>query len=70
MVIFKNHVPEDFWEKNTYYRRAEMLYAFTVGIKMDEEREYALHMFDGEVEQIRSGSSHIPKWYKQYQGQS
>lgn len=61
---FDKSVPEDFWEKYDYYMLAEMLYAFTVGVNMEEEREEALHMFDDEVEKIKHNSSHSPAWYK------
>ncbi len=57
-------VPEDFWGKYTYYMLAEMLYAFTVGVKMETEREETLHMFDDEVERIKHNGSHIPVWYQ------
>ncbi len=61
---FGKTVPEEFWEKYTYYMLAEMLYAFTVGVKMEEEREETLHMFDDEVNRIRYHGSHIPAWYQ------
>ena len=61
---FGEIVPEDFWEKYTYYMLAEMLYSFTVGVKMEEEREATLHMFDDEVERIKSCRSNIPVWYQ------
>lgn len=61
---FSKTVPEDFWEKYSYYMLAEMLYAFTVGVKMDEEREETLHMFDDEVEGIKHNRSYIPTWYQ------
>ena len=43
---------------------AEMLYAFTVGVNMEEERAETLHMFDDEVERIKHNGSLIPTWYK------
>ena len=52
------------WEKYTHYMLAEMLYSFTVGVNMEEERENTLHMFDDEVERIKNNGSHIPKWYQ------
>ena len=61
---FGNVVPEDFWEKYNYYMVAEMLYAFTVGVGMEEEREETLHMFDDEVERIKNNGSYIPAWYQ------
>lgn len=61
---FGKTVPEDFWKKYTYYMLAEMLYAFTVGVKMETEREETLHMFDDEVERIKHNGSHIPMWYQ------
>lgn len=61
---FDKSVPEDFWEKYDYYMLAEMLYAFTVGVSMEEEREETLHMFDDEVERIKHNSTHSPMWYK------
>ncbi len=61
---FGNAVPEDFWKKYNYYMVAEMLYAFTVGVEMEEEREETLHMFDDEVERIKNNGSHIPAWYQ------
>lgn len=61
---FGETVPEDFWEKYTYYMLAEMLYAFTVGVKLEEEREETLYMFDDEVERIRYNGSYIPAWYQ------
>lgn len=61
---FGKAVPEDFWEKYNYYMIAEMLYAFTVGVHMEEEREETLHMFDDEVERIKNNGSLIPAWYK------
>lgn len=61
---FGKAVPEDFWEKYNYYMLAEMLYAFTVGVNMEEEREETLHMFDDEVERIKNNGSLIPAWYQ------
>ena len=61
---FGDAVPKEFWTIYNYYMLAEMLYAFTVGVYMEEEREDTLHMFDSEVEQIRHGSSLIPNWYQ------
>lgn len=61
---FGRNVPEDFWEKYNHYMLAEMLYSFTVGVNMEEERENTLHMFDDEVERIKNNGSHIPKWYQ------
>lgn len=61
---FGKSVSEDFWEKYNYYMVAEMLYAFTVGVNMEEEREETLHMFDDEVERIKHNGSHIPDWYQ------
>lgn len=60
---FGESVPEDFWEKYRYYMLTEMLYAFAVGVNMEEEREEPLHMFDDEVERIRHHSL-IPAWYQ------
>ena len=50
---FGNTVPKNFWEKYNYYMIAEMLYAFTVGVKIEEEREETIHMFDDEVNKFR-----------------
>ncbi len=61
---FGNTVPEDFWEKYDYYMLAEMLYAFTVGVKIEEERQETLHIFDDEVDRIKHHSSYIPAWYQ------
>ena len=61
---FGKTVPEDFWQKYRYYMRAEMLYAFTVGVKMEEEREETLHMFDNEIKRIKYQGSPIPMWYQ------
>lgn len=61
---FGKSVPEDFWEKYNYYMLAEMLYAFTVGVGMEQEREEALHMFDDDIERIKHNSSHRPAWYE------
>ena len=61
---FGKTVPEDFWDKYTYYMLAEMLYSFTVGVNMEEEREGTLRMFDDEVERIKNGGTHIPVWYQ------
>lgn len=61
---FGEAVPEDFWIKYNYYMLSEMLYAFTVGVHMEEERKEALHMFDNEVERIRHDRLHIPAWYR------
>ncbi len=61
---FGKSVPEDFWEKYNYYMLAEMLYAFTVGVGMEEEREETLHMFDDDIERIKHNGSHRPAWYK------
>ena len=61
---FGKDVPEDFWEKYNHYMLSEMLYAFTVGVNMEDEREEALHMFDEEVERIRHNVSLIPAWYQ------
>lgn len=63
---FGKTVPEDFWDKYTYYMLAEMLYSFTVGVKMEEEREGTLRMFDDEVERIKHNGSVIPVWYKKH----
>lgn len=60
---FGNTVPEDFWEKYAYYMLAEMLYAFTVGVRIAEERQTTLHMFDDEVDRIKHHGSYIPTWY-------
>ena len=60
---FGKSIPEDFWEKYNHYMISEMLYAFTVGVHMEEEREDTLHMFDEEVERIKHGGSHIPEWF-------
>lgn len=61
---FGTTVPEDFWEKYNYYMLAEMLYAFTVGVKIEEEREETVHMFDDEVNRIKYYGSYIPTWYQ------
>ena len=61
---FGNNVPRDFWEKYNYYMLTEMLYAFTVGVKIAEEREETFHMFDEEVNRIKYHGSHIPAWYQ------
>lgn len=63
---FGKTVPEDFWDKYSYYMLAEMLYSFTVGVKMEEEREDTLRMFDDEVERIKHNGSVIPVWYKKH----
>jgi len=62
---FGKTIPDDFWEVYAYYMTAEMLYAFTVGVHMEEEREETLHMFDDEVERIKQGGSPVPSWYKE-----
>lgn len=62
---FGKDVPGDFWEKYAYYMLAEMLYSFTVGVKMEEEREETLHMFDDEVKRIKAHASPVPAWYQQ-----
>lgn len=61
---FGKIVPEDYWDKYAYYMLAEMLYAFTVGVEMEEEREETLHMFEDEVERIKQNGSNIPAWYQ------
>lgn len=61
---FGEIVPDDFWDKYNYYMVAEMLYAFTAGVNMEEEREETLHMFDEEVERIKHNCSYIPTWYQ------
>ena len=61
---FGKTVPEDFWQKYRYYMLAEMLQAFTVGVKMEEEREETLHMFDNEIKRIKYQGSPIPMWYQ------
>ena len=61
---FGDSVPDDYWEKYNHYMISEMLYAFTVGVHMDEEREETLHMFDDEVERIKCNGSLIPTWYQ------
>ena len=61
---FGKDVPQDFWEKYNHYMLSEMLYAFTVGVHMEEEREDTLHMFDDEVERIKHDGSLIPEWYQ------
>ena len=61
---FGKTVPEDFWQKYRYYMLAEMLYAFTVGVKMEEEREETRHMFDNEIKRIKYQGSPIPMWYQ------
>lgn len=35
-----------------------------VAVTMEEEKEAALHMFEGEVRRIKNGESGIPKWYR------
>ncbi|MCM1043591.1 MAG: aminoglycoside phosphotransferase family protein [Corallococcus sp.] len=61
---FGKTVPIDFWEKYNYYMIAEMLYAFTVGVHIDEEREASLHMFDNEIDRIIRNETFIPSWYQ------
>ena len=61
---FGKAVPEDFWDKYNHYMISEMLYAFTVGVHMEEAREETLHMFDDEIERIKQGGFHIPEWYQ------
>lgn len=61
---FGKSVPEDFWGKYNYYMLAEMLYSFTVGVNMEEERKETLHMFDDEVERLKHNDSYSPAWYK------
>lgn len=61
---FGKTVPVDFWEKYNHYMLSEMLYAFTVGVHMEEERKETLHMFDDEVERIKNNGSPIPAWYQ------
>lgn len=61
---FGKEIPNGFWEKYAYYMTAEMLYAFTVGVHMEEEREETLHMFDDEVERMKNNGSCIPEWYQ------
>ncbi len=61
---FGKEIPDDFWEKYNYYMTAEMLYAFTVGVKLEEEREETLHMFDDEVKRLTLSDSNIPSWYQ------
>lgn len=61
---FKDGLPNDFWEKYNYYMIVEMLYAFTVGVKMEEERDGSLHMFDKIVRNIQNGSLNVPEWYR------
>ena len=61
---FGKDVPEDFWEKYNHYMLSEMLYAFTVGVHMEEEREETLHMFDDEIGRIKNNGSLIPVWYQ------
>lgn len=63
---FGEKVPEEFWGKYNYYMLAEMLYAFTVGVKMESERDETLHMFDDEVERIKNHFYDIPDWYKKH----
>jgi len=63
---FGDTVPNDFWEKYNYYMLAEMLYAFTVGVNIDEEREETLHMFDDEVERIKCNGTLAPTWYREF----
>lgn len=61
---FGKAVPEEFWVKYNHYMISEMLYAFTVGVHMEKEREDTLHMFDDEIAKIKRGSLHIPDWYR------
>jgi len=61
---FGETVPEDFWKKYNLYMTAEMLYAFTVGVHMEEEREETLHMFDDEMDRMKNNGSLVPTWYK------
>lgn len=62
---FENGIPDDFWEKYNYYMIVEMLYAFTIGVKMEEERENTLHMFDEPINKIKNNTLNIPEWYRQ-----
>ena len=43
---------------------AEMLYAFMVGVHMEEEREETLHMFDDEVKKNKHNGSPVSVWYQ------
>lgn len=61
---FGKAIPEDYWAKYNHYMISEMLYAFTVGVHMEEEREDTLHMFDDEVDRIKHSDSYIPEWYR------
>lgn len=61
---FVGPVPDDFWDKYNYYMVAEMLYAFTVAVTIEEEKEAAFHMFEGEVLRIKNDELRIPKWYR------
>lgn len=61
---FGTTAPKDFWEKYNHYMLSEMLYAFTVGVNMDEEREETLHMFEEEIERIKNNNSLVPEWYQ------
>ncbi len=61
---FGETVPDDFWEMYHYYMLAEMLYAFTVGVKNDEDRADTLHMFDGAADAIKHSGPRVPFWYK------
>ena len=61
---FGKDVPQDFWEKYNHYMLSEMLYAFTVGVHMEEEREETLHMFDDEIGRIKNNGSLIPVCYQ------
>lgn len=65
-AYFGKSIPEDFWKKYNLYMLAEMLYAFTVGVHMEGEREETLHMFDDEVDRIKRSGSHIPTWYQDH----
>lgn len=61
---FGKAVPEEFWKMYNNYMLAEMLYSFTVGVNMEEEREETLYMFADEVERIKNNGSDIPEWYQ------
>lgn len=61
---FGGPAPEEFWAMYDHYMLSEMLYAFTVGVHMEDEREETLHMFDEEVERIRRKGPVVPGWYR------
>lgn len=61
---FGKMVPDEFWEKYNYYMISEMLYAFTVGVQLEQERNETLHMFEDEVERMKQNALCVPAWYQ------